>query len=157
MAITVVLVCDALREVVEDSWELFSAHNVVKRGVVELVVVVELAVVVRAKLLELWLLTFVDYVEGVGGVVEVLVPVNAQVVFPWDVLPVGLVFLRQLRRLFRLAANDGVHDLGREAAHDNHDDAGHQEADGAVARLFPLFYFELALAVDVVHESSVVV
>ena len=159
MAITITarLEGDSLREVVVNSWQLFSSDDVVKRAVIEVIVVVKLPVGVRSELHELRLLTFVHNVHCVGGIVEVLVPVNAQVVFAWDVLPVGLVLFRQLRRLLRLATDDGVHDLGCEAAHDYHDDAGHQEADGAVARLFPLFDFDLPLAVDVVHEPSVVV
>ena len=159
MAITIPvrLEGDSLREVVVNGWQFLSADDVVKRAVVEVLVVVELPVGVRSELLELWLFTFVHNVHCVGGIVEVLVPVDAQVVFAGDVLPVGLVLFRQLRRLLCLATDDGVHDLGREAAHDYHDDAGHQEADGAVARLFPLFDFDLPLAVDVVHEPSVVV
>ena len=72
------------------------SNLIIQLAVHEIVVSIELAVNIRANLLEFRLGIGVRYFVRVRAFVEVLVPINGQIVWAWDALPVWLVFRRQL-------------------------------------------------------------
>lgn len=72
------------------------SNLIIQLAVHEIVVGIELAVNIRANLLEFRLGIGVRYFVRVRAFVEVLVPINGQIVWAWDALPVWLVFGRQL-------------------------------------------------------------
>ena len=101
----------------------------------QIVVVVELSVDVRAVLHEVRLGVLVGHVEWVRAIVEVHIPVNADVVGSWYVFPICFVCLWQLRALFCLVPDDSVHGKWSKCASDRKDDACNKKADSTAFEL----------------------
>ena len=95
VAFRVFVELDVLKELVVDGRQRLTANVVVEVVVHKVRVIVVLSVYIRTVLHKLWLGVFVDNVQWVRAIVEVLSPVNADVVCAWDVLPVIFVFLGQ--------------------------------------------------------------
>ena len=74
---------------------------------------------VRAKFHEGWLLVLEHNIPNVGAVVHQVVPVNAQVVWAGNGLPVVLVDLTQLSALLCAADNRCLHNHRNEDARDS--------------------------------------
>ncbi len=95
-AIAITLKRCLLLELIEHSWELLFTDKVVQSAVVKIVVDVGLAIDIGSEFHELGLGIFVGDIHHIGAIVEVLIPVDADVVRTWDTSPVGLIFHGEL-------------------------------------------------------------
>ena len=98
--------------------------------VLQIRVITRLSVDVGPKLLELRLCVGVNHVHHVRAVVEVLVPVDANVI-TGEIGPVILVLLGQLRAFLCLFQRDAAHGAGGQGPGNYEYDAQAEEADGA--------------------------
>ena len=114
---------DALCVVHVDDW---LRRALIKR---QICVVVLLAVHEGAELLELRLRVLVDHVLRIRAIVQILVPVDRDVVLSWNAQPIVLVGGRQLRARLGLGDHDLVHRARREAPGQDEHDGKHREAD----------------------------
>ena len=112
-----------LDELVVDCGQLLPTDRVVEVSILDISVVVVLSVHIRSILHELWLGVLVDDIHCVCAIVEVLPPVDADVVRAWDVLPICLVLLSQLCTRFCNFSCNGVHSEWCEGRCDNKEDA----------------------------------
>lgn len=115
-AIAVTLKRCLLMELIEHSRELLFTDQVVQSAVVKIVVDVGLAIDIGSKLHELRLDVFVSDIHHIGAIVEILIPVDADVVRAWDTSPVRLIFHGELGALFSCCRDQTIHDFGCEGA-----------------------------------------
>ena len=78
--------------------------------------------------MELGLFVLVHHIQGIRTVVEVLIPVNTNIIVSWDVLPIFFVFRGELRTLFGSKEQGSVHEFWHEGAANHQYDSGDKEA-----------------------------
>lgn len=115
-AITITLKRCLLTELIEHSRELLFTNKVVQSAIVEIVVDVGLAIDIWTEFHELGLDVFVGDIHHIGAIVEVLIPVDADVVRAWDTSPVRLIFHGELGALFGCCRDHAFHYFGCKGA-----------------------------------------